>query len=145
MNNEDLRKVYDEYLANPNANEYYQYYQFYKAVYAPQLDPRLVVGLVLSAVSVFQYFTRRYMYRTAISSIQRTTKFQTLVNQRFEEEKAAKSGMVGLLLRIEINEIREKMILSKSLLKLFAFMEVILLQKLRIFWLSKLFYFLTLF
>lgn len=94
LNNEDLRKVYDEYLANPNANEYYQYYQFYKAVYAPKLDPRLVVGLVLSLVSVFQYFTRRYMYQSAISQIQRTTKFQTLVNQRFEEEKAAKSGMV---------------------------------------------------
>ena len=88
LSNEDLRKTYDDYLENPNANEYYQYYQFYKAVYSPKIDPKFVLALVLSLASVFQYFTRKYMYQRAVSHIQRTTKFQTLVNQKFEEAKA---------------------------------------------------------
>jgi len=93
LSNEDLRATYDRYLENPNASEFSQYYEYYKAVYAPKTDPKFVFALIFGLVSVFQYFTRSYMYQNTLKRIQKTTKFQTTVNQRFEEEKALKSDM----------------------------------------------------
>jgi len=94
LSNEDLRNAYNEYLENPHQNEYYQYYRFYKAVYAPSTDPRLAFGLFVSLFSILQYFARKSMYKSAVSQVERTTKFQTLVNQRMEEEKALNSNKV---------------------------------------------------
>ena len=89
-----MRAAYNEYLENPNQSEYYQYYRFYKAMYAPQTDPRLVFSLFIALFSVFQFFAKKSMYKGAVSRVEKTTKFQTMVNQRFEEEKSQGSKKV---------------------------------------------------
>ena len=86
----EIRATYDEYLANPNQNEYYHYYRFYKAKYGPQTDPKLVVVVVLSLFSFFQYLIRKSMYERALNYVENTTKFKTLLKQRIQDETESK-------------------------------------------------------
>lgn len=63
------------------------YYKFYKAKYAPQTDPKLVVFIFLSLFSFFQYVSRRNMYKSVLEQIEKSIQFQHKVNERIEEIK----------------------------------------------------------
>ena len=87
LNNPEVRASYDEYLENPDKGDAYHYYNWYKATYMPKLDPRIVVSAIVLAFSVLQYVIRKGMYEHAVSCIERTSKFKTALNARYEEEK----------------------------------------------------------
>lgn len=87
MNNPEVRESYDEYLANPDKGDAYHYYNWYKATYMPQLDPRKVILVIVVAFSILQYVIRKSMYDYALNCIENTSKFKTRLNQIYEEEK----------------------------------------------------------
>jgi hypothetical protein len=99
LSNEELRNAYNEYLENPNQSEYYQYYRFYQAKYSPQVDPKIVVGLFITLYSLFQYVSRKTMYNSAVAYVEKTTKFQTMVNDRLKEEKEVNPNIVSIVCR----------------------------------------------
>ena len=90
LNNAEVRASYDEYLANPDKGDVYHYYNWYRASYLPQTDPRMVIGVVILAFSLMQFVIRKGMYEHAINCIEKTSKFKTALNAKFEEEKKKK-------------------------------------------------------
>lgn len=93
-----MRKSYDEYQENPEKSEMYHYYNWYKARYMPQVDPRIVVSLILLAFSLIQYTVRKTMYETALRYIQNSSKFKTTLNAKCEEAKLNGEKKVCLVL-----------------------------------------------
>jgi curved DNA-binding protein CbpA len=87
LSNDELRKTYDEFQENPEKSEMYHYYNWYRARYMPQVDPRLVISLILLAFSIIQYTVRKTMYETALKYIENTSKFKTTLNTKWEESK----------------------------------------------------------
>lgn len=86
LNNAEVRASYDEYLNDPDKGDAYHYYNYYKASYLPQTDPKMVISAILLAFSIIQYVIRKGMYEQAITCIERTSKFKTALNQKFQEE-----------------------------------------------------------
>lgn len=64
----------------------------------PQVDPRLVVSLILLAFTLIQYTVRKTMYETALRYIQNSSKFRTTLNAKWEEAKINGEKKVKLLL-----------------------------------------------
>lgn len=83
-----LRDSYDEFLNNPDEAEVYAYYRYYQAKYAPQADPRLVVGGALILLSLFQYYNKKRMYQNAVNYVVRTPRFKAILDQKMADEKA---------------------------------------------------------
>jgi len=90
LHNPEIRASYDEYLANPEKGDVYHYYNWYRASYLPQTDPRMVISVVILVFSLMQFLIKKGMYEHAINCIERTSKFKTALNAKFEEEKRKK-------------------------------------------------------
>lgn len=83
LTNPDLRRSYDEFLANPERvmRARYQYYRF-KYV---QTDPRLVIGISIVVISVLQYVLRLQMHRQTLQHALRMNKTQMAIRNRANE------------------------------------------------------------
>ena len=79
-------------MKHPEENEYLQYYKFYKAKYAPQTDPRLVILLFLVLFSTLQYFSRKKMYENVMRNVERTPQFHHKVQALLEEKQKENPG-----------------------------------------------------
>ncbi|EDK31255.2 DnaJ family C protein (macronuclear) [Tetrahymena thermophila SB210] len=127
LKDENVRQSYDSYLANPSKGEYYHYYNYYKAVYAPQTNPFVVIICTLLFLSFFQYLARNNAYETAIRSVQKTDKFKQDVNNLHREQPERKKEEIKqeLLQRIVIQggqskiKIQEILIIRVTLLPYF--------------------------
>ncbi|UXI18244.1 hypothetical protein NH340_JMT04187 [Sarcoptes scabiei] len=65
LRDDESRKDYDYLLDNPEAY-YAHYYRYYRRVYAPKVDVRIVIVVAISLISIYQYYAYNSRYKEAI-------------------------------------------------------------------------------
>ncbi|CAF1443438.1 unnamed protein product [Adineta ricciae] len=75
LKDEETRMDYDRMLDNPQ--EYYtHYYRYYRHRYAPKVDVRLVLFIVISVISAIQYYSQYSNYNAAIDYLVTLPKYR---------------------------------------------------------------------
>lgn len=88
LRDDEQRKEYDYMLDNPE-EMYYHFYQYYKRRYTPKVDVRIVVLVIVTAFSVFQYYSQWTNYKDAMNAFVKHPRY------RLQAKEIAKSE--GLL------------------------------------------------
>lgn len=65
LRDEESRKDYDYMLDNPE-EMYAHYYRYYRRMYAPKVDVRIVILVVITLISAYQYYASHSKYKEAI-------------------------------------------------------------------------------
>ena len=89
MTDDKSRFKYNLHLQNPHESDYYHEYRYYKhhIIEDPKIHPGIVVGGLISLVSLLQYVMRKQMYESAIYNISEGHDFKTKVNERCGKDK----------------------------------------------------------
>ncbi|CAG2173163.1 unnamed protein product, partial [Oppiella nova] len=89
LKDEDSRKDYDYMIDNPD-EMYAHYYRYYRRMYAPKVDVRIVIVVTISVISGFQYYAMHSRYKDAIDY------FLTVPKYKLKAQEIAKSeGFLG--------------------------------------------------
>lgn len=65
LRDDESRRDYDYMLDNPE-EYYHHYYRYYRRVYAPKVDVRIVIVVTITLISVYQYYASNSRYKEAI-------------------------------------------------------------------------------
>ncbi|KAH7640607.1 dnaj domain containing protein [Dermatophagoides farinae] len=65
LRDDESRKDYDYMLDNPE-EYYHHYYRYYRRVYAPKVDVRIVIVVTITLISIYQYYGSNSRYKEAI-------------------------------------------------------------------------------
>ncbi|CAF1140633.1 unnamed protein product [Rotaria sordida] len=89
LKDEETRADYDRMLDNPD--QYYtHYYRYYRHRYAPKVDVRLVIFILISVISAIQYYSQYSNYNTAINYLVTVPKYRIQA-----QEIARQEGLIG--------------------------------------------------
>ncbi|RWS31756.1 DnaJ domain containing protein 5-like protein [Leptotrombidium deliense] len=88
LRDEESRKDYNYMLDNPD-EVYRHYYHYYRRIYAPKVDVRIVLVVTISVISAIQYWAAQSRYKEAIDY------FLTVPKYRLKAQEIAKED--GLL------------------------------------------------
>eukprot|EP00753_Platysulcus_tardus_P008849 PLAT1667.1.p1 GENE.PLAT1667.1~~PLAT1667.1.p1 ORF type:complete len:366 (-),score=112.40 PLAT1667.1:58-1077(-) len=95
LKDDSTREQYDYYLDHPEEALRNQYY-YYKYTYAPQSDPRLVIGGFIAAISALLYAVQWNRYHEAVRYFKTSktvvARAKRLAAERLAAEKAAAGG-----------------------------------------------------
>lgn len=75
LRDEESRRDYDYMLDNPD-ELYRHYYRYYRRVYAPKVDVRIVIVVTITVISVLQYWASLSRYNTAIDYLVTVPKYR---------------------------------------------------------------------
>lgn len=89
LRDEDSRRDYDYMLDNPD-EMYAHYYRYYRRMYAPKVDVRIVIVVLITVISGVQYWAGHSKYKEAIDY------FLTVPKYRLQAQDIAKQeGLIG--------------------------------------------------
>ncbi|CAM2713905.1 unnamed protein product [Rotaria socialis] len=89
LKDEETRTDYDRMLDNPD--EYYShYYRYYRHRYAPKVDVRIVLFILISVISAIQYYSQHSNYYTAVNYLVTVPKYRIQA-----QEIARQQGLLG--------------------------------------------------
>ena len=66
LRDDESRKDYDYMLDNPE-ELYAHYYRYYRRLYAPKVDVRIVILVTITLISIYQYYGDHSRYNEAIN------------------------------------------------------------------------------
>ncbi|XP_033752697.1 dnaJ homolog subfamily C member 25 homolog [Pecten maximus] len=90
LRDEEQRSDYDYMLDHPD--EYLaNYYNYYRRRYAPKVDPRIVVVVTISIISIIQYWAAWNNYNTAVTYLSKEPKYRFRAQEIIKQEKLANS------------------------------------------------------
>jgi len=81
----EVRKAYDDFLANPQRHVWQHYSRYYSAVYSPKSDLRLVVLGMLVAASALQLASWTHARNRILDQIKGQQKTQTAIKSRIKD------------------------------------------------------------
>jgi DnaJ homolog subfamily C member 25 len=99
LRDEESRKDYDYMLDNPD-EMYAHYYRYYRRMYAPKVDVRLVIVVTITVISAFQYYAAHSRYKEAIDYLLTVPKY------KLKAQEIAKTE--GLLINSAANKKKNK-------------------------------------
>ncbi|CAG2109153.1 unnamed protein product [Medioppia subpectinata] len=89
LKEEESRRDYDYMVDNPD-EMYAHYYRYYRRMYAPKVDVRIVIVVTISIISGFQYYAMHSRYKEAIDY------FLTVPKYKLKAQDIAKTdGLLG--------------------------------------------------
>lgn len=89
LKDEESRKDYDYMLDNPD-EMYAHYYRYYRRMYAPKVDVRIVIIVTITIISGFQYYAMHSRYKEAIDYLLTVPKYKLKA-----QEIAKTDGLLG--------------------------------------------------
>ncbi len=89
LRDEESRKDYDYMLDNPD-EMYAHYYRYYRRMYAPKVDVRIVIIVTITVISAFQYYAAHSRYKEAIDYLLSVPKYKLKA-----QEIAKTEGLLG--------------------------------------------------
>jgi DnaJ family protein C protein 25 len=89
LRDEESRKDYDYMLDNPD-EMYAHYYRYYRRMYAPKVDVRIVIIVTITVISAFQYYAAHSRYKEAIDYLLTVPKYKLKA-----QEIAKTEGLLG--------------------------------------------------
>lgn len=75
LRDEESRKDYDYMLDNPE-EMYHHYYRYYRRMYAPKVDVRIVLVVTILLISAYQYYAYNSRYNEAIEYLVTVPKYR---------------------------------------------------------------------
>lgn len=91
LTDDEKRKSYNYYLDHPN-DFAYNMGQYYRHVYAPKSDLRVVIFVVIAIFSVIQWISAQQKYNDALNYFRNSDKLRLMALQVQAERKAEKKG-----------------------------------------------------
>lgn len=91
LKDEDSRRDYDYMLENPD-EIYRHYFSYYRNRMTPKVDPKIVVAVAITIISVIQYWSAWVRYKQAIDYIVTVPKYRLQA-----QEIAKQEGLIGNL------------------------------------------------
>lgn len=85
LRDEESRKDYDYMLDNPE-EMYHHYYRYYRRMYAPKVDVRIVLVVTISLISAYQYYAYNSRFNEAIDYFVTVPKYRMKAQQIATEE-----------------------------------------------------------
>ncbi|XP_022216349.1 dnaJ homolog subfamily C member 25 homolog [Drosophila obscura] len=118
LRDEESRNDYDYMLDNPDAY-YAHYYRYYRRRVAPKVDVRIVIVVVLTIISVIQYYSGWQRYDSAIKYFATVPKYRNqaldIAREEIQEriQKKGKNRMAKTDQKEELERIIRKVIEEK--------------------------------
>lgn len=85
LRDEESRKDYDYMLDNPE-EMYHHYYRYYRRMYAPKVDVRIVLVVTILLISAYQYYAYNSRYNEAIDYLITVPKYRMKAQEIAIEE-----------------------------------------------------------
>jgi len=85
LKDEESRSDYDYMLDHPE--EFYNnYYRYYKRTMSPKIDVRIVIIVTITVISIFQYYTAMFRWKSGMRYLTSQPKYRTMALNAAEEE-----------------------------------------------------------
>lgn len=89
LRDEESRKDYDYMIDNPD-EMYAHYYRYYRRMYTPKVDVRIVIVVTITVISSYQYYAMHSRYKEAIDYLLTVPKYRLKAQEIAKDE-----GLLG--------------------------------------------------